>query len=51
MPSSSIVTANDAVKNFNLIEKTGEGPFVYFTAEENGKIGKWGAEFGVAATV
>ena len=59
MPCSSIIAANEAVKNaitFNCGDTLkrslkGRGQYVQFTPEEKARIGKRGAECGIALTV
>ena len=62
VPSSSIVAANEVVKNVISEATAGtseglkgslkeRGPYVQFTPEEKARIGKRAAEYGVASTV
>ena len=62
VPSSSIVTANEVVKNVISEATAGTseglkwsskewGPYVQFTPEEKARIWKHAAEYGVASTV
>ena len=51
VPSSSIIAANEAVKDAISETTKTRGPYVQFTAEEKARMGKRAAECGIASTV
>jgi len=51
VPSSSIIAANEVVKDAISQSTKARGPYVQFTAEEKARMGKRAAEFGIASTV
>jgi len=51
VPSSSLIAANEAVKDAISQSTKAHGLYVQFTAEEKARMGKRAAEFGIASMI
>jgi len=51
VPSSSIIAANEAVKDAISQSTKARGPYMQFTAEKKARRGERAAEFGIASMV